>query len=112
MATTAGVFRIRGWLLVVFGSCLSLGAAVLAAFLGWTIASYQYPRTSHWTGSHEMTIQVFVLFATVFVFGLVAAGAGVFQLRRGRVSWPANSILFVLAAMMVFLGYRIMILPG
>jgi hypothetical protein len=112
MATTAGVFRIRGWLLVVFGSCLSLGAALLVAYLGWAIAGYQYPRRGHWTGSHEMTIQVFVLFATVFVFGLVAAGAGVFQLRRGRVSWLANSILFVLAAMMVLLGYRIMMLPG
>jgi len=97
---------------VVFGSCLSLGAALLAVFLTWTIAGYQYPRATRWTGSHEMTIQVFVLFATVFVFGLVAAGAGVFQLRRGRVSWLANSILFVLAAMMVFIGYRIMNLPG
>jgi hypothetical protein len=112
MAATAGASRIRGWLLVVFGSCLSLGAALLAAFLGWTIAGYQYPRPTHWAGSHEMTIQVFVLFATVFVFGLVAAGAGVFQLRRGRVSWLANSILFVLAGMMVFIGYRIMNLPG
>ena len=97
---------------MVFGSCLSLGAALLAVFLTWTIAGYQYPRATRWTGSHEMTIQVFVLFAAVFVFGLVAAGAGVFQLRRGRVSWLANSILFVLAAMMVFIGYRIMNLPG
>ena len=112
MAATAEVSRIRGWLLVVFGCCLSLGAALLTVFLGWTIAGYQYPRTTHWTGSHEMTIQVFVLFATVFVFGLVAGGAGVFQLRRGRVSWLANGILLVLVAMMVFLGYRIMILPG
>ena len=112
MAETAGVSRIRGWLLVVFGCFLSLGAALTTVFLGWTIAGYQYPRTSHWTGSHEMTSQVFVLFATVFVFGVVAAGAGVFQLRRGRVSWLANGILFVLAGMMVFLGYRIMILPG
>ena len=112
MATAAGASRIRGWLLVVLGSCLGLAAALLAAFLGWTIAGYQYPRTTHWTGSHEMTIQVFVLFATVFVFGLVAAAAGVFQLRRGRVSWLANSILLVLAAMMVLIGYRIMNLPG
>ena len=104
MAATPGVSRIRGWLLLVFGFCLSLVAALLAAFLSWTIAGYQYPPTSRWTGSHEMTIQVFVLFGTVFVFGLVAAGAGVFQLRRGRVSWLANSILFVLAAMMVFIG--------
>src|SRR5215468_9054389 len=112
MAATAGPSRIRGWLLVVLGSCLSLGAALLAAFLGWTIAGYQYPPTTHWTGSHEMTIKVFVLFATVFIFGLVAAGAGVFQLRRRRVSWLANSILFLLAAMMVFICYRIMNLPG
>ena len=112
MAATPGVSRIRGWLLLVFGFCLSFGAPLLAAFLSWTIAGYQYPPTSRWTGSHEMTIQVFVLFGTVFVFGLVAAGAGLFQLRRGRVSWLANSILFVLAAMMVFIGYRIMNLPG
>jgi len=86
--------------------------ALSTVILGWTIAGYQYPPTTHWTGSHEMTIQVFVLFATVFVFGLVAAGAGIFQLRRGRVSWLANSILFALAATMVFICYRIMNLPG
>jgi hypothetical protein len=105
------ISRIRGWLLVVLGSCLSAGMALFAAFLAWTIANNDRPGGTHWTGTHDFTVQVFELLATVFVFGLVAVGGGIFQLRHGRPSWPAAIVLVGLVAVMFFIGHGMMNTP-
>ena len=86
-AVQSRIPRIRGWLLVVLGAFLSLGISLLAAYLAWMIARNDQPGGTHWTGSQEMTVKVFELFATIFVFGLVAIAAGILQLRRGRTNW-------------------------
>ena len=101
----------RGWLLIVIGSLLSVAMALLTVFFGWTIASKESGPVTHWTGSHEMTRHVFELFVTIFVFGLVAVIAGVFQLRRGRVNQLAVVIMLILLGMIFVTGYRIIILP-
>jgi uncharacterized membrane protein len=85
-----------------------MGIALIAAFLAWTIAYNDLPGRTHWTGSHEMTVKVFELFAAVFVFGLVAIGGGILQLRRGRPSWAALALLLGLVVVMYFLGQGIM----
>src|SRR5665811_812550 len=69
-AVQSRISCIRGWLLVVIGAFLSLGMSLLAAYLAWTITRNDQPGGTHWTGSHEMTVKVFELFATIFVFGL------------------------------------------
>ena len=51
------VSRIRGWLLIILGTCLSVGMVVIGAFLVWTIAHNDRPRGTHWTGSHEVTVK-------------------------------------------------------
>jgi hypothetical protein len=107
-AMTSKISRIRGWLLIVIGSSLSVGIALIAAFLASTIMRNDQPGGTHWTGSHEFTVRVFELFATVFVFGLVALAGGIFQLRRGRPSWLAIILLLALVAVMFFLGRQIM----
>jgi cell division protein FtsW (lipid II flippase) len=109
-ALTQKLSRIRGWLLVVLGSLLSAGITVIAAILASTIHNDQ-PSGSHWTGNHEFTVRVFELFAAVFVFGLVALAGGVFQLRRGRPSWPAMIVMLALVAVMFFLGKQIVGAP-
>lgn len=111
-AVQSKISRIRGWLLVVLGLGLSLGMTVLATFLAWTIAYNDQPGGTHWTGSHQMTVKVFELFATIFVFGLVAIGAGILQLRRGRPNWIAVALLLGLVVMMDFIGQDIMRASG
>ena len=100
--------RIRGWLQIIVGTCLSIGVAVIAAFLAWTIAHNDRAGGMHWTGSHEITVRTFELLWTVFVFGAVAIVGGSFQLRSGRPSWLAVLVLLGLLAMMGFLGREIM----
>ena len=107
-ATQSKISRLRAWLLIVIGSGLSLGITLIAAYLGWTIAQNDQAGGTHWTGSHEMTVKVFELFAAVFVFGLVAIGGGILQLRNGRPSWAALALLLGLVMVMYFLGQGIM----
>lgn len=106
------ISRIRGWLLIILGTCLSVGIAVIGAFLVLTIAHNDRPGGTHWTGSHEMTVRTFELFATVFIFGAVAVAGGTFQLRCGRASRLAILILLGLVVVMCFLGREIMQLGG
>ena len=101
--------RIRGWLLIIVGTCLSVGMATVAAFLALTIAHKDQPGGTHWTGIHEMTVRTFELLTTVFIFGAVAVAGGSFQLRRGRPSWLTMLILLGLVAVMCFLGRDIML---
>ena len=103
---TSKISRVRAWLLIVIGSLLSVGIAVIAAVLRSTINNDQ-SGGNHWTGTHEFTVRVFELFAAVFAFGLVALAGGIFQLRRGRPSWPAMIILLALVVVMFVLGKQI-----
>ena len=102
------IARVRGWLLIILDGCLSLGVGVIAIFVASTIGHNELPGRSHWTGSHEMTMRVFELFATLFVFGIVSIGGGTFQLRRGRPSWLAMLVMLALVAVMYFVGQEIM----
>jgi hypothetical protein len=101
------ISRIRGWLLIILGICLSLSMAVIGAFLAWTITHNDQPSGTHWTGSHEVAVRTFELLATVFIFGAVAAVGGSFQLTQGRPSWLAMLVLLGLVAVMCFLGREI-----
>jgi ABC-type Na+ efflux pump permease subunit len=107
-AVVSKVSRIRGWLLIILGACLSVGMAAIIAFLAWTIAHNDRPSGTHWTGSHEMTVRTFELLATVLIFGAVAAIGGSFQLQHGRPNWLAMLVLLGLVAVMCFLGREIM----
>lgn len=106
-AIVSKISRIRGWVLIVLGSLLSVGIAVIAAILASVIAQGDQTGASHWTGSHDFTVHVFELFAAVFVFGVVALGGGIFQVRRGRASWPAVILMLVLLGAMFYLGQQI-----
>lgn len=105
---TAKFTRVRGWVLIVLGSLLSVGISVIAAWLGSTIWGAQQPGGRRWTGSHDFTVTVFELFAAVFAFGLVALGGGIFQVRRSRASVLAVVLMLALAVVMIFLGAQIM----
>jgi MFS family permease len=97
--------RIRGWVLVIIGSGLSLGMAVIAFLLGSVVANTGKPgATSEWTGTREFTMHVFELFAVAFVFGVVALAGGIFQLRKGQTSKVAMLLMFGLVALMLYLG--------
>ena len=101
--------RARGWILLVLGPLLSAGMAALSLWLWRVIHAQSLPgATAHWSGSHEMTVNAFSLFATIFVFGLVCTGAGLFQVRTGRRHWAFIVALLLLVAAMIYFGYGIM----
>jgi hypothetical protein len=81
---------------------------VIACYLALTILHGDSSGGAHWTGSHQMTVKVFELFAGIFIFGGVAFTAGISLLRRGRVGLPLIGVMFCLVAMMFFVGHDIM----
>ena len=98
----------RGWLLIFLGVALSAGIAYIASFIHRLILRNGAPgSTSHWTGSAELTRTMFELFGTVFVFGLVSMGAGVYILRTRRINRVLGVIMVLLAFGMAYLGYVI-----
>ena len=104
--------RARGWVLVILGPVLSLAMAVIAFYL-WRVIHYQSlpGSTSHWTGSHAMTVNTFSLFATIFVFGLLCTGAGAFMIRTGRRNVIFLVLILVLFGLMFYFGNGVMQSP-
>jgi uncharacterized membrane protein len=103
-ALASKLSRLRGWILVVLGSLLSVSIALIAAFLASIVSHNDQSGASRWTGTPDFTAHVFELFALIFLFGLVALGGGVFQLRRERVSKLALVAMILLVAVMFFVG--------
>jgi magnesium-transporting ATPase (P-type) len=104
--------RGRGWMLVVLGPVLSIAMAVISFYL-WRIIYYpgQPGGHSRWTGSHEMTVNAFSLFATIFVFGIVCTGAGAFMIRTGRKNIVLIVVIVLLGGVMIYFGNGIMQTP-
>lgn len=101
--------RVGAWLFVVIGTALSIGMAALALYL-WTVISNQATGGATWTGSHDFTVHTLELFGVVFVFGLVATVAGIYQLREGRTSRVSIVLLIILVAIMLYLARTLMTL--
>ena len=97
-----------GWLLIVLGPILSVGIAVIAFHLHDTIVHNDDPGShSRWTGSPELTRTAFELFGAVFLFGLIASAAGVFQVRTGRRNATLAALMVLAVAGMLYLGYKV-----
>jgi hypothetical protein len=88
--------------LVALGTLVSIGIVALALYL-WTLISNE-TRALPWRSSYEFTIHTLELFIDVFIFGLVAAAAGIYQLRQHRTSNTAMVLLLILMALMLYLG--------
>jgi hypothetical protein len=99
--------RIRGWILVVLGAVASIGIVALGVYL-WTLISSETANGWPWRSSYEFTIHTLELFVDVFIFGLVAAAAGIYQLRQNRTSQTAMVLLLILMALMFYLGSTMM----
>ncbi len=101
------IHRIRGWGLIAVGTLASIRIVALGLYF-WTLISSETSDGLAWRGSYEFTIHTLELFADVFVFGLVAAIAGIYQLRQGRTSKTAMVLLLILMALMLYLGSTLM----
>jgi magnesium-transporting ATPase (P-type) len=101
--------RARGWVLVILGPVLSLSMAVIAYYL-WRVIHYQSlpGSTSRWTGSHEMTVNAFSLFGTIFAFGLVCTASGIFMIRTGRRNVIFLVLILLLVGVMIYFGNGVM----
>jgi hypothetical protein len=104
---SSGSQRVRGWLFIIVGTALSIGMAALAVYL-WTVISNEGAGGATWTSSHDFTVHTLELFGVVFVFGLVATAAGIYQLREGRTSRVSIVLLIILVAIMLYLGRTLM----
>ena len=88
-----------GWVLIVIGPLLSAGVATL----GWLLAGIinRPPGPTHlatYHGSHEVTVDTFLLLGSLFAFGLVSLAAGVYQVRHARRSKLILAVFFVVLA--------------
>jgi ABC-type tungstate transport system substrate-binding protein len=105
--TTGGApphHRFRGWGLIVIETLLSIGIVAIGLYF-WTLISSD---TVEGLGSYAFTIHTLELFTDVFILGLVAAIAGIYQLRQQRSSQTAMVLLLVLMALMFYLGSTLM----
>lgn len=103
-------------MLIILGLGLSGAMAWVSFYLYDVIAHQDLPGgggRSRWAGGPEFTRTVFELFGAVFLFGLVSMATGAFQVRTGRRPHPVLlALMFLLVAVMVYLGYRIIISAG
>jgi hypothetical protein len=102
-ARTPRTHRIRGWLLILLGTIVSIAIVALGLYF-WTLISSETIDGLRWWSSYEFTIHTLELFADVFIFGLIAAAAGIYQLRQHRTSQTAMVLLLILIALMFYLG--------
>jgi hypothetical protein len=99
--------RIRGWLMIGIGTVLSIAMAALAVYL-WVVVNNESRPGSTWTGTHDFTVHTLELFGVVFVFGVVATAAGIYQLRQARASRVSIVLLIILVGIMLYLGRTLM----
>lgn len=99
--------RVRGWLFITVGTALSIAMAALAVYL-WVVVNNASTGGATWTGSHDFTVHTLQLFGVVFVFGLVAMAAGIYQLRQARTSRVSIVLLIILVGIMLYLARTLM----
>lgn len=80
--------------------------AALACYLAATIV-YPTARGSRWNGSHDVTVRVFGIFASVFCFGLGSIVNGLGFIRNKRPSKLGILITLVSLAVTIWLSYEI-----
>jgi hypothetical protein len=98
--------RLRGWILIVIGSGLSIGMAAMACYLAATIV-YPTAGGSRWSGSHDFTERVFGIFGSVFCFGVGSIVNGIGFIRNKRPSKLGIIITLIGLAVTIWLGYEI-----
>jgi hypothetical protein len=98
--------RVRGWILIVIGSGLTMGMAALACYLAATIL-YPTAGGSRWNGSHDFTVRVFGIFASILCFGLGSIINGVGFIRNKRAGKLGIVITLVSLVVTIWLGYEI-----
>jgi hypothetical protein len=98
--------RVRGWILIIIGSGLSIGMVALAYYLAATIV-YPTAGGSRWNGSHDFTVRVFGIFGSIFCFGLGSIVNGVGFIRNKRASKLGIVITLISLAVTIWLGYEI-----
>jgi hypothetical protein len=103
----SGFQRVRGWVLIIVGTTLSIGMAGLAVYL-WAVIYNEGPGGATWSGSHDFTVHTLELFGVVFLFGLIGTAAGIYQLREGRTSKVSIVLLIILVGIMLYLGRQLM----
>jgi hypothetical protein len=99
--------RVRGWLFITVGTALSITMAALAVYL-WVLLNNESTGSATSTSSHDFTLHTLELFGVVFVFGLVATAAGIYQLRQGCTSRVSIVLLIILVGIMLYLARTLM----
>ena len=102
--------RALGFLLVVLGMGLAAGTALIAFVISNAIAHGGQPGVrTRWNGNPDLTRVTFQIFAALFLFGLDALAAGIYQVRTGRRNpWLIGIMVLLLLAIPLFgLGFII-----
>jgi hypothetical protein len=99
-----------GWLLIVLGPSLSVGMAVISYNLYSAIVTQDLPgASSRWHGGPEFTRTAFELFAAVFALGWTIFAGGLYQVRTGRRHPVLVALVLIVAAIIAYLVYKIIL---
>jgi len=101
MATT----RRLGWVLVVTGSFLVVMMTTITFAVMRAIARPESEPGSHFAGTHADAVAMYRIFGLVIAIGLLAFGAGIYQVRTDRRPNPVVMlVMLVLVAAVYFLA--------
>lgn len=101
-----------GWVLILFGSGLSVAMAASAFYLSNTIVfNKQSGPHSHWNGGPEFTRTTFELFGSIFLLGILSVTGGGYQVSTGRRHPVLVALVFPVAGAVAYFGYCIISAP-
>ena len=97
--------RRLGWLLIVLGLALSVGMAVIGVNLRDTVLHSGEAGHGTYTGTHQMAVDMFTLFAVIFIFGLLSVANGIWQAMRSRHNNLLRAPMLIAFAIIAYYAY-------
>jgi hypothetical protein len=101
----AKTMRMLGWVLVVIGGFLVVFMGVITIFVAQLVFQTNAPGAhARFTGSPEMELFMFGIFAFVMLFGLTSVVSGLLQVRNGRANRKLMFLMIGLGVVFIIIG--------
>lgn len=93
------LIRRLGQAFVLAGLFLAIGMGAITVYMAREVTAPVLPgKSSGWTGDHALTVQMFVIFGAVILFGIVTVLNGLWTVRHGAFNPAFRVILLLIGA--------------